>query len=415
MPRGKGKANYKVGLLIEVIEEKLPQGSLGWQEVAALYQFRSQETILRDHEDIKRYWSQKLCNKFKKPTGHPGDPVRDQILRCQRIHARILAKSASAVMGAASDEDSDVEEEEEEAEDNEDDEEEEVDEKEEEEVVIQETQQQPYDPDMTQLDPVMPPLNAPPLSASDLLSLNVRRQELARLYNENNPGVTLSLPPILPNTTAAQQLRSSPTLQQQQQQQQQPSTIQQPTLLQQQQQQPSTGLLQQQQQQQPTTATKKSKRKASEVSAATPTPLSNAKTKNSASEKRGSIVKSIDKLASSIAGDGVANNNNEAAAAASMMQQFTAQMNMQMQMQAFSAQMQIQMERQSNMMRDQMEGNQRMMRAVLKQLKKKKKKKKRRSGPKFTLDSNATPVGNAGRGGNSSSSSSSSEGYSSYG
>jgi hypothetical protein len=152
------------------------------------------------------------------------------------------------------------------------------------------------------------------------------------------------------------------------------------------------------------------KRKTSEVSAATPTPLSNTKTKNSTSEKRGSIVKSIDKLASSI---GVANNNNQAAAAASMMQQFTA--HMQMQMQAFSAQMQIQMERQSNMMRDQMEGNQRMMRAGLKQLKKKKKKKKRRSGPKFTLDSNATPVGNAGRGGNSSSSSSSSEGYSSYG
>ena len=35
----------------------------------------------------------------------------------------------------------------------------------------------------------------------------------------------------------------------------------------------------------------------------TPTPQSNQKTKNSASEKRGSIVKSIDKLASSIATD----------------------------------------------------------------------------------------------------------------
>jgi hypothetical protein len=50
-------------------------------------------------------------------------------------------------------------------------------------------------------------------------------------------------------------------------------------------------------------------------------------------------------------------------------------MQMQRQMQAFSAQMQIQMERQSNMMRDQMDSNQRMMKAVLKQLKKKKKKK----------------------------------------
>ena len=73
MPRGKGKANYKVGLLIEVVEQKLPQGALGWQEVAALYHVRSQENILRDHEDIKRYWAEKLCNKFKKPTGDPGD------------------------------------------------------------------------------------------------------------------------------------------------------------------------------------------------------------------------------------------------------------------------------------------------------------------------------------------------------
>jgi hypothetical protein len=67
---------------------------------------------------------------------------------------------------------------------------------------------------MTQLNPVMPPLNAPPLSASDILSLNVSRQELAHLYNQDNPG-SLNLPPILPGTSATQQLWYSPTLQQQ--------------------------------------------------------------------------------------------------------------------------------------------------------------------------------------------------------
>jgi hypothetical protein len=36
MPRAKGKANYEAELLISIIEEKLPQGSMGWQEVAAL-------------------------------------------------------------------------------------------------------------------------------------------------------------------------------------------------------------------------------------------------------------------------------------------------------------------------------------------------------------------------------------------
>jgi hypothetical protein len=53
MPRARGKANYKVELLISIIEEKLPQGSMGWQEVAALYQLRSQERTARDHEDVK--------------------------------------------------------------------------------------------------------------------------------------------------------------------------------------------------------------------------------------------------------------------------------------------------------------------------------------------------------------------------
>jgi hypothetical protein len=102
MPRAKGKVNYKADLLIQVVEEKLPAGAIGWQEVAALYQFRSGELALRDHEDVKRHWVEKCCNKYKKPTGTPGDPKRDMILRCQRIHQKILNRNAAAVMGADS-------------------------------------------------------------------------------------------------------------------------------------------------------------------------------------------------------------------------------------------------------------------------------------------------------------------------
>jgi hypothetical protein len=53
MPRSKGKQNYKVDLLIQVVEEKLPNGAQGWQEVAFLYQQRSGELVLRDYEDVK--------------------------------------------------------------------------------------------------------------------------------------------------------------------------------------------------------------------------------------------------------------------------------------------------------------------------------------------------------------------------
>jgi hypothetical protein len=100
LPRSKGKANYKVDILILVVEEKLPNGAQAWQEVAALYQARSGETLLRDHDDIMRHWVDKCCNKFKKPTGTPGDPKRDMILRCQQIHEWILKKSVSCIMGA---------------------------------------------------------------------------------------------------------------------------------------------------------------------------------------------------------------------------------------------------------------------------------------------------------------------------
>ena len=74
MPRSKGKQNYKVDLLIQVVEEKLPNGAQGWQEVAFLYQQWSGELVLRDYEDVKRHWVDKCCNRFKKPTGNPGDP-----------------------------------------------------------------------------------------------------------------------------------------------------------------------------------------------------------------------------------------------------------------------------------------------------------------------------------------------------
>jgi hypothetical protein len=109
MPRSKGKANYKVNVFILVVEEKLPNGAHAWQEVAALYQARSSESLLRDHDDVKRHWTDKCCNEFKKPTGSPGDPKRDMILSCQRIHQRILKKSASSIMGADSEGDEGLE------------------------------------------------------------------------------------------------------------------------------------------------------------------------------------------------------------------------------------------------------------------------------------------------------------------
>lgn len=59
---GRDKANNKVEFLIGIIEEKLPQGSMGWQEVAAIYQFQSQKNVPCDHENIRRQWMQQLMD-----------------------------------------------------------------------------------------------------------------------------------------------------------------------------------------------------------------------------------------------------------------------------------------------------------------------------------------------------------------
>ena len=96
MPGGKGKVNYKVDTLVMAVEELLPNGAQSSAGVAALYQLRSCELILQDHDNVKRYWIEKCCNKFKKPTGTPGDPKRDMTLRCQQIQERIHNKLASA-------------------------------------------------------------------------------------------------------------------------------------------------------------------------------------------------------------------------------------------------------------------------------------------------------------------------------
>ncbi len=86
-----------------MIQEVLPAGAYEWEQVANLYKERSCESDVRDKDDIKRHWVEKLCNKFKKPTGNAGG-AKDFILRCQRVQAKIHKKCKSTLMGAHSDE-----------------------------------------------------------------------------------------------------------------------------------------------------------------------------------------------------------------------------------------------------------------------------------------------------------------------
>jgi hypothetical protein len=99
-----GKKNYKNNILINIIEEELPRGSKGWENVATLYQFLSKEVDHQDVKDTKLHWVKKLRNNYKKPTGTMGEPG-NCINKCIEIANAIDAKNKAGLLGASTGED----------------------------------------------------------------------------------------------------------------------------------------------------------------------------------------------------------------------------------------------------------------------------------------------------------------------
>ena len=97
--RSGGVLNYRNDILINVVEEYLPQGLEGWRGVALANQRESMETVLRRGEDLWDNWPKKLCNRMQKPTGKPGENT-DRIFRCIAIERRIQDEAAAAILGA---------------------------------------------------------------------------------------------------------------------------------------------------------------------------------------------------------------------------------------------------------------------------------------------------------------------------
>ena len=108
--------HYKNKILLATVEELMPISSKDWDEVAIAYQQRSNETLLRLTDDIKRQWREKLCNKGLKPTGKSGD-ASDLILKAQRVELALFKKTNIGNVGnddnegggeSSSDDDSEV-------------------------------------------------------------------------------------------------------------------------------------------------------------------------------------------------------------------------------------------------------------------------------------------------------------------
>ena len=100
MARAQGAKNYRRPLLMELVNEFLPNGFPLWKAVAAEYQRRSGESEERDPRDMEKYWRFKMCNNNKKPTGG-GGPKHVVLLQCLGIARKIMAKSSASVLGGS--------------------------------------------------------------------------------------------------------------------------------------------------------------------------------------------------------------------------------------------------------------------------------------------------------------------------
>jgi hypothetical protein len=111
------RPHYKGKVLIEVVESILPISTADWEKVAEEYQTKSGEVLIRDVDDLKRHWTQKLTNNGRKPTGKSGDKSTDNIYLAQQVEKKIFNKRE---VGAVGDDQDGVQSEIEDDEDNED-------------------------------------------------------------------------------------------------------------------------------------------------------------------------------------------------------------------------------------------------------------------------------------------------------
>ena len=99
--RSGGVSNYRNDILINVVEEYLPQGLEAWRGVALAYQRELMEVNFCWGEDLWDNWNRKLCNRMQKPTGKPG-VLSDRIYRCIAIECRIQDEANAAILGTDS-------------------------------------------------------------------------------------------------------------------------------------------------------------------------------------------------------------------------------------------------------------------------------------------------------------------------
>ena len=95
-----GAVNYKHDLLIDIVEELLPNGALGWQRVCQVYHQHSGEENICNWEQVRknRLGSPSFCNGNEKPMGKKGGKD-DRVHHCIAIEPKIMEKMSSGMLG----------------------------------------------------------------------------------------------------------------------------------------------------------------------------------------------------------------------------------------------------------------------------------------------------------------------------
>jgi hypothetical protein len=104
-PKGRkaGAVKYQPDVLLNIIRDILPMGGEAWDKVCDRYHIASGELHRRDRDDVKKYFTAKMCNGFKKMTGEsePAKAIRES----QKVYASITRKYSAQAYGKPDDED----------------------------------------------------------------------------------------------------------------------------------------------------------------------------------------------------------------------------------------------------------------------------------------------------------------------
>lgn len=97
--RRTGAKTYDRVILFNIVKKVLPACSYDWQRVAEEYKVNAEEETVRNWEDIKKQFIQKMAFNGRNPPANGKSSDGEFIMDCQNIYASILRKEETKDVG----------------------------------------------------------------------------------------------------------------------------------------------------------------------------------------------------------------------------------------------------------------------------------------------------------------------------